>query len=238
MLRENNFSKYLMYAVGEIVLVVIGILIALNINNWNENRKENFLMITHIRSMGKEIQNDVLRTDKIISDLELQENAGNKLIPIMESDQKIISDSLAFILAFNDFTTTPIIANQNNTWDYLNSSGVLSEFPDETLLNMLEEYYSDMHSLATNFTNTANPPRLEIRKLKYELFMDTEHRKFFPTATPVAPNKAVYNSIFEDYRILPLCRYIGSTAIYFKGRFKSSEGKAKAIIAYINKKYS
>lgn len=40
MIKENRISKYLLYATGEIVLVVIGILIALQINNWNENRKE------------------------------------------------------------------------------------------------------------------------------------------------------------------------------------------------------
>jgi len=39
LLTENRFSKYLLYAIGEIVLVVIGILIALQINIWNENRK-------------------------------------------------------------------------------------------------------------------------------------------------------------------------------------------------------
>lgn len=37
---ENKTSKYLKYAIGEIVLVVIGILIALQINNWNESRKD------------------------------------------------------------------------------------------------------------------------------------------------------------------------------------------------------
>ncbi len=36
LLRKSNFSKYLLYAIGEIILVVIGILIALQINNWNE----------------------------------------------------------------------------------------------------------------------------------------------------------------------------------------------------------
>ena len=39
MIQENKVSKYILYAIGEIVLVVIGILIALSINNWNENRK-------------------------------------------------------------------------------------------------------------------------------------------------------------------------------------------------------
>lgn len=42
-LRRNNMQKstYLKYAIGEIILVVLGILIALTINNWNEQRKEN-----------------------------------------------------------------------------------------------------------------------------------------------------------------------------------------------------
>lgn len=40
MIKESKFSKYLLYAIGEIVLVVIGILIALQINNNNDLRKE------------------------------------------------------------------------------------------------------------------------------------------------------------------------------------------------------
>jgi len=40
LLMENKTGKYFKYAIGEIILVVIGILIALQINNWNENRKE------------------------------------------------------------------------------------------------------------------------------------------------------------------------------------------------------
>ena len=38
LLSEGNTGKYFKYAIGEIILVVIGILIALSINNWNQNR--------------------------------------------------------------------------------------------------------------------------------------------------------------------------------------------------------
>ena len=41
LLSENKFSKYLLYAIGEIALVMIGILLALSVSNWNSQRQEN-----------------------------------------------------------------------------------------------------------------------------------------------------------------------------------------------------
>ena len=50
MIKENKVSKYMLYAIGEIVLVVVGILIALSINNWNESRKQeqNLKIVYHL----------------------------------------------------------------------------------------------------------------------------------------------------------------------------------------------
>ena len=60
LLTENKFSKYLIYAIGEIVLVVIGILIALQINNNNELRKEketaNILAFSLIQDLQKDVE--------------------------------------------------------------------------------------------------------------------------------------------------------------------------------------
>lgn len=66
LLKENQFSKpaspairYLLYAIGEIILVVIGILIALQINNWNEDRKVRIGVNDQLQSMTKELGEDV-----------------------------------------------------------------------------------------------------------------------------------------------------------------------------------
>jgi len=58
MLTENKFNKYLLYAIGEIVLVVIGILIALSINNWNEETKNNAKSVNYINRLITDISKD------------------------------------------------------------------------------------------------------------------------------------------------------------------------------------
>lgn len=59
LLKENETGKYLKYAIGEIVLVVIGILIALSINNWNENRKNAIEETKILQELKNSISTDI-----------------------------------------------------------------------------------------------------------------------------------------------------------------------------------
>ena len=63
LLKEGKTSKYFKYAIGEIILVVIGILIALQINNWNENRKENAFELQLLYSFKTGLQKDLADLD-------------------------------------------------------------------------------------------------------------------------------------------------------------------------------
>lgn len=56
LLSENKFSKYLIYAIGEIVLVVIGILIALQINNLNEAKKTRTKEISYLANLKNDLE--------------------------------------------------------------------------------------------------------------------------------------------------------------------------------------
>ena len=60
LLLENKISGYLKYGIGEIFLVVIGILIALSINNWNENRKLDQQEKSYLNRLIQENKSDVL----------------------------------------------------------------------------------------------------------------------------------------------------------------------------------
>ncbi len=58
MLTVNKFSKYLLYAIGEIALVMIGILLALQVNDWNEQRKSKNESVKILKNLEKEFENN------------------------------------------------------------------------------------------------------------------------------------------------------------------------------------
>lgn len=78
LLSENKFSNYLIYAFGEIVLVVIGILIALSINNWNQNNKNKKAEIYYLKQMKIDLTADSLFLANTKLNL-------NKRLPILEN---------------------------------------------------------------------------------------------------------------------------------------------------------
>ena len=66
LLSEGKTGKYLKYAVGEIVLVVIGILIALSINNWNESNKLKKEETLYLKRLKIDLEKDTLYYNKNI----------------------------------------------------------------------------------------------------------------------------------------------------------------------------
>ena len=67
LLQEGKTTNYLKYAIGEIILVVIGILIALQINNWNENRKEEENLQNYLVNLKEALNNDIISLESTIT---------------------------------------------------------------------------------------------------------------------------------------------------------------------------
>ncbi len=63
--EENKISKYLRYAIGEIVLVVIGIMIALQINNWNEHQKKLNSASEHLQLLAENLEDDLIQLQDV-----------------------------------------------------------------------------------------------------------------------------------------------------------------------------
>lgn len=65
-MKENRTGKYLKYAIGEIILVVIGILLALQINNWNSEYKADKNLKEIYKQIQTDLKVDILRIEKVI----------------------------------------------------------------------------------------------------------------------------------------------------------------------------
>jgi hypothetical protein len=148
LLSENRFTKYLIYAIGEIILVVIGILIALQINNWNETRK--------IKQVETEILNvlvEDLNSAKVFSKQYILSEQG--YLDIIETI--LNTDSIKTILnntektkeyfnkAFWDFEIKiPVI----NTYSDLKNAGKIALIQNDSIRNRLVSVRPTPYSLA------------------------------------------------------------------------------------------
>ena len=151
LLAENKFSKYLLYAIGEIVLVVIGILIALNINNRNINRIERTAEQDYIHRLTKELSIEIEYYKKVKDQFISKEKSLNRIVMVWQSNSSILHDSLQYI---NDFKSAGDISSWYSepiTWTQLIQSGELRFIKDQKIIDALFVYFNEAKKIATNY---------------------------------------------------------------------------------------
>jgi len=100
LMENNKTGKYFKYAIGEIVLVVIGIMIALSINNWNENRKLDEIKQIYYHQLEKDLESEIQNLNSRIIELnesidtyntykEYTKNSNLKLVEIIQAINKV-----------------------------------------------------------------------------------------------------------------------------------------------------
>ena len=152
LLKEGNTSKYFRYAIGEIFLVVIGILIALQINNWNEEKKEQAIIKEYAKSLIQDLEADirmidiiVYQSDTIVARIDsLGRYVTNKSIEDIENLK-------VFCFTFNK-PHRPYIWNRT-TMDELKNSGRLGFINDDTLAKKLSQYDAFTYHLDEDYNN-------------------------------------------------------------------------------------
>ena len=119
---KNQFLRYSRYAIGEIVLVVIGILIALQINSWNEIRKSKKIEKNVLSSLAQDLQKDNLQILEIDSLYQIDLANLNRARSIINKDHRTLEESLNLkyfgvtLYDFNPRQTTYDEDGEHNTY--------------------------------------------------------------------------------------------------------------------------
>ena len=146
LLEENKIGNYLKYAIGEILLVVIGILIALQINNWNENNKSHATEIKILKELKLALQQDLFNINVNIRSYK-DVNRSLEIIKEQLQLDEITNDSLGYAFSKSLFNNS--VAPTIGPYETLKSKG-LDLISNDTLrqdiilvYEMAYKYYQD-----------------------------------------------------------------------------------------------
>jgi len=153
LLSENKEGKpvspvgrYMLYAVGEIVLVVIGILIALGINDWNETKKNTLIEYKYLTSMLEDFENNLQKSkDIIIAIEEILPHLTGLLEQSSLEKPSISVDSIN--MAFAKINSMPSYSSTDRIYNNLMGSGDLKLIKSDELKTNLSKYYKFLYIL-------------------------------------------------------------------------------------------
>jgi hypothetical protein len=140
LLSEGKTGKYLKYAIGEIVLVVIGILIALQINNWNDQRKLKQQEQTYYCKISEDLKTDIENINRALVSLKERKITAKRfltnLLKIQEDKTILLEDYLGAIRSYDYIPTKAAIID-------ITSSGKLENLKNSALKNEILNHYSE-----------------------------------------------------------------------------------------------
>jgi len=208
LMEQNKTGKYFKYAIGEIVLVVIGILIALSINNWNETRIQQNELNESIKSITTNVKSDIASLKLIktarnntatekdsIVNYYRQDEIG---LPVYEVNKLNREEANFFAAAFNDLRNT--IAHQPNmsAFDALKNSSYYGKFQETDLGKVLNAFYTTTRNLQ-KIEEEHNQNLVSASQDWDKEFIDKKSILF---TGPYAYSNANFNNLFINYETI------------------------------------
>jgi hypothetical protein len=191
LIKSNKVSRYLLYAIGEIALVMIGILLALYVNNWNEERKLKVRINNNLKTIAYDLEADTLSANNIIEYYKTNIENSKKIL-----NNEITKDNYSnCIPCLNLVTVYQPFAIQNKGFEQLKNLTEENNSEKDSLIADITRFYSVFKPMIEK-----NNDRMESIVMKN--FYDFEQ---FPWFIDMAQGKITadiveYFTTSEDYK--------------------------------------
>ncbi|MEX0997599.1 MAG: DUF6090 family protein [Flavobacteriaceae bacterium] len=170
LLSEGKTGKYLKYAFGEIILVVIGILIALQINNWNEQNKLEKSISSHLEILKQNLIEDQIQLKSLKENITQRKTAADSAMFQMMTIEPIDNQLKKYlIMLYQEFKFSP----NTNAIETINQS---NEIP--TLKNELRTVILDYYALIERTKEREHISNTQIQT-KYEPYLNEKYPNIF-----------------------------------------------------------
>lgn len=147
LIDKGNLRKYLIYAIGEILLVMIGILLALQVSNWNQKRIEHKKELKALIDLNKEFKLNEQR-------IKIKQHSRISIVPKLENYVRQISSGDADYSSFKDFHSDQFLFGMTNpangVINTLISSGEIALISNDSLKYFLTDWKNQVENLYEN----------------------------------------------------------------------------------------
>jgi len=152
----GSTRKYLLYAIGEIALVVIGILIALQINNWNTDKKETKELLTYLKNIENNLKDDLesLAEIKVFRDSSITHSW--KYLTLAKKDKITPEDFLRLEYSQFHVFIDKYFQPRTSGFDALKTSGYIRKLNGTDLEQKLNSYYYTIDKIFERETSLNN----------------------------------------------------------------------------------
>ncbi|MBC2838871.1 DUF6090 family protein [Robiginitalea sp. SC105] len=158
LLSDNKFSKYLLYAIGEVILVMIGILLALQVNNWNETKRTRRLERSTLIEISNALQADHVQLESWISIKQLQDSNITRILDYLQ-DKAPYTEELdnswqsGFLRPVYSFNTSPYELLKSRGFEIIENDSLRKDLQyhyDISIPNMID-YLDRNYELMSSF---------------------------------------------------------------------------------------
>ncbi len=214
LIGKNKTGKYLKYAIGEIILVVIGILIALSVNNWNQEKKDNRLGEDFLFRIHRDLVQDTISFRQIIiRNNNLREEIKELLVTLYGRVDNI--EQVQNMSAIYDKAMDQVFSPNDNTYKGMISSGTLGLIRNLDLKEEIVELYSEydqkralLSAIGEWMLTIATTESIETDFIKF----NNDVFDIFTTQEMLNENDFSFLNNKEDRRFKILVRAISATA--------------------------
>ena len=206
LLIDDKTSKYFKYAIGEIILVVIGILIALQVNNWNQDRIQKIELNELLKSIAGNVESDIesLKLLKIAREnIHKQSDSvanyykmDQQGLPIYEIRPMNRNEAIYFADAFSELTNTVLHQPNLNAFEALKNSAYFGKLQGADIGKVLSAYYT--------FTNNLNIEEVEhnqnIKNQYQEWLTKVASKSGYLFQNPFLFDESSFQDMYADYQ--------------------------------------
>lgn len=215
LILDNKKTQYLKYALGEIILVVIGILIALQINNWNQSIKDKNSLNEYLTKIKSHTSEDLEQLEELAKGrkqiADLCKKARNSILDKTENDNLFLFMTSGY--AFADFYFKP----NSGGYESLKSSRYYGKINNTKVDSLLARYHGLVDAIAENEKSynqyTVHQENYLDTQFDRSLILASAFMSRDSLATKATP-QSEYDQVFIEYTAKPAYRNVISLAAW------------------------